>query len=157
MIVSLFGIKNSERKRAKIDCKSKFEMKSLKISPILDKKDVCSGYLFQFSLSFKRGEIAFTILEVTLFDGSFNSKSVYIYPTFNEKINAYTGSIALNNSEKTNHKIHNITIKLVNLCNDTTTFKSTNNDFLEIKELTLVGLEKEKKTANKKQEQKQLP
>lgn len=151
MIVSLFGIKNAENKRAKIDCKSKFDIKTLKISPLLDKNDVCSGYLFQFTLSFKRGEIAFTILEVTLIDNSFNSKCIYIYPTFNEKINAYTGSIALSNHEKNQYKIHNTTVKLVNLCNDTSVFKSKSNEFLEINEVITLDLEKEKKSVAKKQ------
>jgi hypothetical protein len=40
---------------------------------------------------------------------------------------------------------------LVNLCNDTSVFKSKSNEFLEINEVITLDLEKEKKSAAKKQ------
>lgn len=132
MSISLFGLNNSENKKPKVNCKSKFEIKKLTIKLGKDAKQNITELFFSFQLSFKRGQIAFSIIETNLINKNCQHQRICIYPTFNEKANFFNGSVTLNNSEAVNYKLNEIKIKIVNLCNDTTVFKLKNEDFIDI-------------------------
>lgn len=132
MSISLFGLNNSENNKPKVNCKSKFEIEKLTIKVGKDVKQNITELLFSFQLSFKRGQIAFSIIETNLIDKNYQHQRFFIYPTYNEKANSFNGSITLNNSEAVYYKLNEIKIKIVNLCNDTTVFRLKNEDYIEI-------------------------
>ncbi len=146
MSISLFGLNNSEKKKPKVNCKSKFDIEKLTVKTNKDLKQNITELFFSFQLSFKRGQIAFSIIEANLIDKSYNYKRVFIYPTFNEKTKSFIGSHTLTHAETDDLKLNEIQIKIVNLCNDTASFKSKAENYIaltseevsiEIEKLTL--------------------
>jgi hypothetical protein len=132
MPINLFGLNNSEKKKPKVNCKSKFEIEKLTIKISKDLNQNNSELFFSFQLSFKKGQIAFSVLEAFLINKNNQTQQIYIHLTHNENTNYFNGSITLNNSEATNCMLNKIKIKIVNLCNDTTVFRLKNKDNLEL-------------------------
>jgi hypothetical protein len=132
MSINLFGLNNSEKKKPKVNCKSKFEIEKLTIKISKDLNQNNSELFFSFQLSFKKGQIAFSILEANLINKNNQTQQIYIHLTHNENTNYFNGSITLNNSEATNCMLNKIKIKIVNLCNDTTVFRLKNKANLEL-------------------------
>ncbi len=132
MSISLFGLNNSEKKKPKVNCKSKFEIEKLTVKTSKNLKQNITELFFSFQLSFKRGQIAFSIIEANLIDKSYNYKRVFIYPTFNEKTKSYNGSHTITQPETDDFKLNEIQIKIVNLCNDTTSFKSKTENYIAL-------------------------
>lgn len=147
MSISLFGLNNSEKKKPKVNCKSKFEIKKLNVKTKKDLKQNLTELLFSFQLSFKRGQIAFSIIEVNLIDKSYNYKRVFIYPTFNEKTKSYIGSHTITHTEIDDFKLNEVVIKIVNLCNDTASFKCKTENYIALSNEE-ISIEIEKLTVN---------
>jgi hypothetical protein len=132
MCISLFGLNNSEKKKPKVNCKSKFEIDQLNIKVSKDLKQFTSELFFSFKLSTKRGQIAFSVIETTLIDKNYNFERIFIYPTFNEKTNHFYGVTTIVTNKKIQYKLNQIKIKIVNLCNDTSVFIGKNNELVDL-------------------------
>jgi hypothetical protein len=125
MSISLFGIKHAETKKPKVHCKCRFEVSTVSINPIVDiiNKNKILGYVFSFKLDYKKGTIAYTMIETNFVDEIGNSKKNVLHPIYNDKSETYLSTYLFPKTENNSIKISELAIKIVNLCNDATIFK----------------------------------
>lgn len=145
MGISLFGITHAEKKKPKVHCKCRFEVSTVSINPIVDiiNKNKILGYVFSFKLDYKKGTIAYTMIETNCIDEIGNSKKIVLHPNFNENSDTYLCTYLFPKTENIVYKINELVIKIVNMCNDATIFKPLISDEIIIKKEHEIPLEKQ--------------
>lgn len=138
MEISLFGIKDAEYKKSRINCKSKFNINSVKLKCTNQIDNFISFLNLSYSLSHKRGHIAVTVVKLNIESDNGTILNFIIHPEFNKYTGFFEYQLEVLKYKSKLVKVIDIEIKIINLCNDTFTFKSTEeesgaiNDFIEI-------------------------